>query len=262
MTAEGYFLTANYLIFKDYRKTLILVEKLYIIPLMNEIIPFLRNVPIFASFSDEELNALSKIVQKKAYVKGEIILREGEAGDSFFIICSGFAKCFTNLGGKEIFINIMSEREFFGEMALLNEKKRSATVIAHSDLETLVIFKKDFVQYILSNYNALVKLLQIISERLRKADRRCEIFAFFPGEKRLAAVLYDLAREHGKKEDGRISIDLGLTHNDLAKMVGLTREATTSILNRFVKAKLITIGRRKISVLDTAPLFEIFSKYS
>ncbi|MFH0775325.1 MAG: Crp/Fnr family transcriptional regulator [bacterium] len=229
---------------------------------MNEIIPFLRNVSIFASFSDEELNALSKIVQKKTYKKGETILREGETGDSFFVIYSGFAKVFTNLSDKEILINIMTEKEFFGEMALLNEKKRSATVIAHSDLEILVILRKDFVRYILGNYNALVKLLQIISERLRKADRRCEIFAFFPGEKRLAAVLYDLAREHGKKDDGKIIIDLGLTHIDLARMVGLTREATTLILNKFVKADLITIGRRRISILNTAPLLEIFSKYS
>jgi len=229
---------------------------------MNEIIPFLRNVSIFASFSDEELNALSKIVQKKTYKKGETILREGEVGNSFFVICSGFAKVFTNLSDKEILINIMTEKEFFGEMALLNEKKRSATVIAHSDLEILVILRKDFVRYILGNYNALVKLLQIISERLRKADRRCEIFAFFPGEKRLAAVLYDLAREHGKKDDGKIIIDLGLTHIDLARMVGLTREATTLILNKFVKADLITIGRRRISILNTAPLLEIFSKYS
>jgi CRP-like cAMP-binding protein len=228
---------------------------------MNETIPFLRNVSIFASFSDEELDSLSKIVQKKTYKKGEIILKEGEPGDSFFVICQGLAKVFTNLSDKEILINIMREKEFFGEMALLNEKERSATVIAHTDLEILVILKIDFVQYILGDYGCMVKLLQTISERLRKADRRCEIFAFFPGEKRLAAILYDLAKEHGKKDDGRISIDLGLTHVDLAKMVGLTREATTLILNKFVKANLIEIRRRRIFILDTTSLLEIFSKY-
>jgi CRP/FNR family transcriptional regulator len=229
---------------------------------MDAIIPFLRNVPIFASFSDEELNSLSKIVQKKTYKKGEIILAEGEVANSFFVICQGLAKVFTNLSDKEILINIMAEKEFFGEVALLDEKKGSATVLAHSDLEILVILKIDFVRYILGNYGCLVKLLHVMSERLRKADRRCEIFAFFPGEKRLAAVLCDLAREHGKKDAGRISIDIGLTHIDLAQMVGLTREATTLILNKFVKAKLIEIGRRRISILNTTSLLEIFSKYS
>ncbi|MBU1262890.1 Crp/Fnr family transcriptional regulator [bacterium] len=229
---------------------------------MDEITPFLRNVPIFASFSEEELNNLAKIVQKKTYKKKEAILKEGEIGDSFFIICSGLAKVVTKPCNKKILINIMGEKEFFGEMAFLNEKKRSATVIAHSDLELIVIFRKDFVKYILSNYTCLVKLLQTISERLRKADRKCEIFAFFQGDKRLSAILYDLAREYGKKDNGKVSIDLGLTHNDLAKMVGLTREATTLILNKFVKANLIEIGRRRIFIPNTAPLIEIFSKYS
>lgn len=229
--------------------------------LMDETISFLQNVPLFASFSREELSGLAKIVQKRVYKKGEVIVREGESSDSFFIISSGFAKVLTNLGDKKILITILAEKEFFGEMALLNEKKRLATVVAHSNLEIMVIRGKEFVRYILGNYNCLVKLLQTMSERLRRADRKYEIFAFFHGEKRLAAVIYDLAEKHGKKCDGRIKIDLGLTHNDLAKMVGLARETTTSILNKFAKANLIEIERKRIFILDLISLIKIFSEH-
>jgi CRP-like cAMP-binding protein len=157
---------------------------------------------------------------------------------------------------REIIVNILHPKEFFGEMALLDGKKRSATVIAQEKTSVLSILRKDFLSHIISQPDALIKMLSVVSSRLRKADRRAEVFTFFSGKKRLANLLVSLMAECEAEKSGEVVIR-GLTHSDIAKMVGLTREATTNLLSELAKDGIIETGRRKITVLKKTPLFEM-----
>jgi len=168
-----------------------------------------------------------------------------------FIIVSGLVKIFTsNQTGRIKTLAYLKEGDFFGEMAMLDEQKRSASASVLEDAEVLILNRSDFQLEILDNPQIALRLMRALSARLRAADKQIEDLTFrnLPG--RVASTLIDLTRKHGVKTGDGVKIDLKLTHQEFADIIGTAREVVTLILNDFKKAGCIKIEQKNITVLN------------
>lgn len=123
----------------------------------------LREMSFFADLNDEELNAVSKIVKKKNYKMGEIIFNDNEGGTSLYVIRKGEVKaCKATPDGELMTLTMMKDGDIFGEMSFLDERPRSATIVAISNTETYCIDKHDFEKLVDANPRMIYKVLKNI----------------------------------------------------------------------------------------------------
>ena len=219
-------------------------------------INMLRKVPLFSSLKDEELDAINRVSFVKKYPKDMMILLADEAGDILFIIIKGKVKITAfSENGKEVIFSIMTESDFFGDMSLLDGKPRSASVVAMEDAELCLLRRDDFNRLIEQYPGIALKLLNELTSRLRRADERIESLALLDVSGRIAGILLQLAEESGKRTpDGGVIIRSRPTHQELANMVGTTRETVTRILNQMEHKNYIVMLGKSVTILNTETL--------
>ena len=209
----------------------------------------LKTVPIFSLFSDHELAALFPAVQHRSYPRHAFMLRAGEHSDALYIILSGRAKVVIDDGeGREVTLSTIGASEFFGEMSLIDDKPRSASVEALEPCEVLYISKAAFMACLKDNFDAAMLILKSVVGRLREADRKIASLALMDVHGRVARLLMDLAREI----DGVWVVDTG--SEEMARMVGASREMVSRVLKDMRDGQLIRRDKRKIIVLDRASM--------
>jgi len=218
----------------------------------------LKRVPLFSKIADKELEKIAEIFHLKKYRKDEDIFSEGEVGDALYILVSGAVKVFRRSSdGRIKTLAILEKGDFLGEMAILDREIRSANVKAVEDTEMLVIDRRDFEASLTSNPQIAFKIMETLSARLRDADKQIESLTFQNVSGRLVIALLDLAEKHGIKTDKGIKIDMELTHQELAEMVGTAREVVSRILNDFRKTGCIEIEKHYITITDKEQLMRI-----
>ncbi len=215
----------------------------------NEIILFLKQTHLFAEVTDNGLKKISNFVRENFYKKGEIIFNEGEKGDTLHIIVKGRVKItkYTRQGKIKI-LAILNEKDNFGEMALLTEEARTATVETIDNVTTLSIAKEEFRDILQTEPSISLQIIKTLCHRLAKADRDLKNFIAGNARVRISCVLLDF------KDENNI---IKLTHQEIADIAGLTRETTTRILNSLADNKIIETKNRKIFISDTEKLKEI-----
>jgi CRP/FNR family transcriptional regulator/CRP/FNR family cyclic AMP-dependent transcriptional regulator len=214
----------------------------------------LRTVPIFSELSEPDLEKLTGLATRKRYPKDGVVFFENEAGDTLFMIAQGRIKV-TILGddGREIILSVLSQGEFFGEMALLDNEPRSATTIAAEDSELLSLSRSEFEGVLSHNPGIMVGLIKVLTARLRHANHQISTLALLDVYGRVARVIVELGREEGKRlKDGRITFQRP-THQEIANRIGTTRETVTRMLKDLQRQNLIKVTGKEI-VLD--PDFE------
>lgn len=127
---------------------------------------FLRSVPLFVDIEGIDLQWISSIIKEKTYEPGETIVKEHDDGDAMFLIETGSVRVVTG-DDLQVTLAILEEREYFGEMSLLDEEKRSATVVAHKKSQLLIITRDDFFELLLSRPKISFSLFKTLSQRLR-----------------------------------------------------------------------------------------------
>ena len=217
----------------------------------------LRRIPLFSSLKDDELEAIYKLSYIRKCTKDSLILLENEGGDTLFIIISGKVKVTTfSESGKEVIFSILNEGDFFGDMSLMDGKPRSATVISIEDSELRLLRRNDFIKLVEEHPGIALKLLEELTTRLRKADERIESLAILDVTGRVAGILLQLADEHGEKTDNGVVIKSRPTHQELANMVGTTRETVTRVLKQLENKKYINMSGKDLQIFDP----EVFKK--
>lgn len=216
---------------------------------------FLKNVPLFSDFSEEELDKLLAISKEKTYPKDSIIFQRDEIGNFFFLICSGKVKVILETEeGKEGILSILYPKEFFGEMSLLDGEPRSASIVALEDTSVLLINRDDFLNLLYKHPEIALKILKTLSLRLRKANRQIETLMFLDAPGRIARTLIDIAEEKGKKTEEGICIDLEFTRQELGNLIGVSRETTIRVLRSFEEDGILSIERNHIIIRDIEKL--------
>ncbi|WP_273333918.1 Crp/Fnr family transcriptional regulator [Dictyoglomus turgidum] len=216
-----------------------------------EVKKFLKNVPLFEDFSDEELEKLLVISKEKTYPKDAVVFQKGDLGNFFFLICSGRVKVIIETEeGKEGILSILYPTEFFGEMSLLDGEPRSATVVALEETRVIIIERNDFLILLYKHPELALKILKTLSLRLRKANRQIETLMFLDAPGKVARLLIDIAQERGKKINNEILIDLEFTRQELGNLIGVSRETTTRILKSFEEDGILSIERNQVIIKD------------
>ena len=205
----------------------------------------LKTVPLFSLFSDKELAALLPALQHRSYARNACILRAGDLTDALYIILSGRARVLIDDGeGREVILNLLGPNEFFGEMSLIDEQPRSASVEALDACEILYISKSAFMGCLKGNFDAAMLMLRSVVARLREADRKIASLALMDVYGRVARLLMENAREI----DGRWIVEPG--SEQISRMVGASREMVSRVLKDLREKGLIVRDKRKIVVLD------------
>lgn len=210
----------------------------------------LGNISLFSGLDPSDIEAISRHAITKTYSKNTIILNEGEESDSVYVILSGSVKVFlSDEDGKEIILNTQSAGEYFGELALIDNSPRSASVMTLEDTRLSMISRRDFESFILKNPEVALQLIRGLTKRLRGLTDNVKSLALMDVYGRVARTLLNLAAER----DGKMVIEQKLTQRDIANMVGASREMVSRILRDLVAGGYIAINKKSITIHEKLP---------
>lgn len=210
----------------------------------------LRHIPLFSNLSDDELAQISAEASLRQFPKNKVVINAGDKSDSLYIVVAGKVKVLiSDEEGKEVILAILGPGEFFGEMSVIDSQPRSATVITMETTSLNVIAHTDFMRCLTNNPQIATTILRTMAKRLREADRRIESLALFDVYGRLARVLLELAR---KDRDNNLVVSL-LSQQDIANMVGASREMVNRILKDLAASGYIKVESKHIVINQALP---------
>ncbi len=210
----------------------------------------LQGIPLFSGLRGEQLKPLVGALERRTFRKGQIILRQGDEGDSLFVVVSGRVRIFTlSPDGHELSVMICDPGDFFGEMALLSDEPRSANAEAMQRTEVLVLHRGAFRNHLLSNPLTAIHIIEILSQRLRRTTESAEELVTLSVPQRIARKLLELAERYGVPQEEGVMIDLDLSQEAIASLVGTTRESANRALSGLREQGIVQIERVRIRVL-------------
>ena len=210
----------------------------------------LKVIPLFNSFSDEELSVVQEIIIEKNYRKNSVILSEDEAKEYMYIVFSGRLKVIQiSTDGKEQILVTRKKGDYFGEMSLIDGKTQPATVVAMEDSTVGLVSKNDFESIFLKNEKVLKQIIFMLCERLRESWSMLRVRSFEDAENRVRAVLTHVSSLYGIKDMRGDIIPLKMTHQEIADYASLARETVSRLISRFCQAGEIEVLENKNIVL-------------
>ncbi len=207
----------------------------------------LKTVPLFSSFSDEQLRVLQPYLQQRSYPRNSFILRAGEETDALYIILSGRIKVLIpDEQGREVILAVMGTNEFFGEMGLLDDQSRSASVETLETCQMLRLSKAGFINCLKDNFELAMIIIRNLVKRLREADRKIESLALLDVYGRVARLLLDQAEEI----EGMWIVRSAPPKQEIARMIGASREMVSRVIKDLQQRGYIRAEKRKVFLLD------------
>ena len=207
----------------------------------------LKTVRLFSSLTDDQLRMLQPCLQLRSYARNTLVMRAGEETDALYIILSGRVKVLIpDEEGHEVILAFMGPNEFFGEMGLLDDQPRSASVETVEPCQMLRMSKAGFISLLQNNFEMAMLIIRNLVKRLRDADRQIESLALIDVYGRVARLLIDLAEEI----DGRWVVTRAPPKQEIARMIGASREMVSRVVKGLQEKGLIQAEKRRIIVLD------------
>jgi CRP-like cAMP-binding protein len=177
----------------------------------------------------------------RKYKDNEVIFNDGDQGDAMYIIYEGEVKIFKDIEGRRTTLATLKEGDFFGEMALIENKPRSAGASAKGNTKLIELNREVFEESIKTNPEIIMAILKEMSERLREADQQIKLLMLKSNSSKVAGTLMLLSNQHGdKNEDGSININAKLVSAELDNMIDLPWEKISEVLKMMVRAKVIS----------------------
>jgi CRP/FNR family transcriptional regulator/CRP/FNR family cyclic AMP-dependent transcriptional regulator len=216
---------------------------------------YFKQVSFFADLPEEEIQALSPITKRRTFRAGEVIFHRDDPGQVLYMIKEGKVKiCIISPDGQEVSLTVFGKGEYFGEFALLDGLPRSTDAVALEKVECYTLQRSDFHNTILKNPKIAILILEALSKRLRNTNQMVEDLIFLDVYGRVAKKLLELADAHGVKVDDGVRIDVRLTQQELAAMVGASRESVNKVLGYFTDKNFISTDKHRITIHNTNDL--------
>ncbi len=210
----------------------------------------LRQITIFSHLSDQALESLASHATIKTFPKNAIIINEGDETGSFHIILSGKVRVYvSDEFGKELTLSLDSSGKYFGELALLDDEPRSASVITAEKSTCGLISKVEFKAWLSKNPDAPFSLIKGLSNKVRTLTDKVRSLALSDVYGRLIIELQNMAEE----KDGTRVINDKPTQQDLANMIGASREMVSKIFKELIKGGYITIDGKSLFINKKFP---------
>jgi len=207
----------------------------------------LRAVPLFQDLSDTDFALMNDLAIEKQVPKGTVVMTEGTVGDSLFTISSGRVKVFIgDEDGREIILKILGPGDFFGEMSMIDSQPRSASVATLEPSVFKVLSHQAFAQCLERAPRIATLVMQALAKRLRDADRKISTLALMDVYGRVANTLLELAID----SNGKLVVGEKLSQQDIANMVGASREMVNRILKDLSDRGYITVESKMITIHD------------
>ncbi len=205
---------------------------------------FLRRVPLFSSLNEAQLEQLASGSVRKSYPRGRTIVAEGEPSQSLYILLSGRAKVQrSDSEGKEGILAVISSGEFFGEMSLIDDAPRSASVITIESCDFMAINKDSFKLMLTQSPDIGMQIMKGLVRRLREADKKIETLALLDVYGRVARVLLDFSETVG----GERMVKNKLPRQEIAKMIGASREMVSRVMKGLeIDGYIVPMGEGKL----------------
>jgi len=219
----------------------------------------LKKIPIFSSLNDDEIKEILPYSIKETFKKKQEIFSEGDSSDWFYILISGKVKITKmSYDGKEIILELISPLNFFGGLAVLKGFPYPANAIAMEDAEVIKISRHDILSIIDRFPNVMYDITSNLGDRIKEFHETLKNIALERVESRIASLLLKLADKIGEKRDNKkILINMRLTKQDIAEMVGTTVETAIRVMSKLRKSGYIEDEDGKITIKDLDELRSI-----
>ena len=220
---------------------------------MTETADMLRSIPIFAELDDADLADLAGRCRQMTFKRNSVLMTEGEPGESLILIKSGSAKVFvSDEDGHELVLYVEGPGSYIGDIALLDDAPRSASVVTLEKTIVLSMAKQDFLQAMKGNPEIPLSIIRTLTRRLRRATDGIRSLALDNVYRRLADKLVELAED--TDEDQFSCLPRRYSHQELGNMIGASREMVGKIMAELIKGEYVEITEAKrIRILKTLP---------
>lgn len=210
----------------------------------------LRAVPILSHVPETDLQALAQASRERSYPAGQTILRQDAPGDAMYVLVEGRVKVvLIGSDGREVILSVLGPGAVFGEMSLLDDEPRSAHVIAMTPCHVMTLYRGAFHERLRASPDLCLAMLAALSSRLRRADERIRAMSLLDVNGRVAHLLLQQSADAGVDAFPR-----RLTHQNMAELIGASRETVSRTLRHLTDRGVIAIGRRQVTILDRAAL--------
>ncbi|HET9073348.1 MAG TPA: Crp/Fnr family transcriptional regulator [Solirubrobacteraceae bacterium] len=221
----------------------------------EDTVALLRRVPVFSTLAEDDLGRVADVAVPRRFAAAEVVFREGDESNTCYIVRSGKARAIrAHTDGRSITLANFGPGDIFGELAMFDNERRSATVETLAPTEVVAILGGDMRRLMREHPEIAVKLIAALAQRLRDTNERLARQSFQTVQSRVAAVLAQMvaaARTEGQPEG---DVLITSTQADLAQMAGSSRESASRFLAVLERAGIITQGRGKLVVHDADAL--------
>jgi len=210
-----------------------------------------RKAPLFSALDDASAASLRASMNGIKISKGQILFKEGDPGDKLFVVVEGKLKLGTSSGdGRENLLSILGPGDMFGELSLFDPGPRTATATAVVDSKLLALANDQVIGWVSAHPHVSLQLLKRLSQRLRRANDVLSdlVFADVPG--RVAKAIIELGERFGTKKDDGLHVNHELTQEELAQLVGASRETVNKALADFASRGWVKLEPRAVIILD------------
>ena len=221
----------------------------------EEMIALLHGVPAFSALAEEDLGQVVDVTVPRSFGAGEVVFREGDEGDTCYIVRVGQARAVReHSDGRSITLATFGPGEIFGELAMFDDERRSATIEAIDETEAMAILGADMRRLLRAHPDIAVKMLGGLARRLRETNERLARQSFQTVQSRVASVLADMVATARSQGAGENDVLITATQSDLAQLAGSSRESASRFLAVLERAGVITQGRGRLVVHEPARL--------
>lgn len=224
----------------------------------DSLVDFLQRVALFADAPPKSVEITAAVARMRTFAADTVLFREGDAGEAVYILRRGQVKLSSvDLDGHEKTLAMLSPPEFFGEMALLDESIRSATALAVTDVEVLLLFRDDWRRLMERFPQVGLNVTNTLSRRLRGMHDEARILSYKDARGRVAYALLRLCRTGIAESVDENSALVHLTHQELASMAGSSRETVTRALKSLEEEGVIATKPKEVRITDIEGLEEV-----
>src|ERR687894_3010022 len=221
----------------------------------QDVIELLGRVPVFETLGVDDLARVSEVAVPRRFSPSQVIFREGDQSDTCYIVAAGHARALCeHSDGRTIALARFGPGDIFGELAMFDDERRSATVEAVEELHAFAVVSNDMRRLMREHPDIAVKLVTALGRRLRAANERLARQSFQTVQSRVASVLMGLVDQAQTEGAGERDVLVTATQAELAQLAGSARESASRFLATLERAGVITQGRGRIVVHDPPAL--------
>jgi CRP/FNR family transcriptional regulator len=212
---------------------------------------YLKQTPIFSDLSDEELDGIIPHVVKRRLKRNTVIFHENDPAAAFYLVKTGRVKIYkAGPDDREQVLAILGDGQIFGDVPAFDGGPYPATAATMADSEIYLIRSEDFQELVRRYPEVALKIIRVLGQRLRQSMELVRDLSFKQVPHRLAGLLLKLGSEYGGETEEGLLIDLPLSRQELADIVGTSRETITRELKKMEREGMLKVERRLITIID------------